>query len=460
MHIVMLSGGSGRRLWPLSNDLYSKQYIKIVNRDSQDKGQCEERCSMLQRVHGQLQNLKLDKNLVVVASEPQIEIIQNQLGKEIEIVVEPDRRDTMPAILLACAWLKSEKKVSKEEYVAVLPVDSYTEQSFFEQLSHLEEEMRKTKAAFGLIGAQPTYPSEKYGYIMPEKKDIGKQIISVHSFKEKPDAKTAETLIAQGGLWNCGVVCFSMGVIVEYMEWYRLPEQYAELAKGYNKIPALSFDYGVLEKSTSLTAIRYDGIWKDLGTWNTLTEEMPEQSIGNVIWDKESDNSHAINVLDIPMVIMGGKNLAVVASHDGILVADKSRSSYLKECLEGLEFKPRFEERAWGIIKTLDSIEHDEQKSIITNRIKVFKEKHTTYHLHKKHEEMITVLSGKGILILENKPIVLSEGVSVRVAANQAHAIKAVETLKYIEILIGECNMDDIERLLFDWSEIAGRAAK
>ena len=185
-------------------------------------------------------------------------------------------------------------------------------------------------------------------------------------------------------------------------------------------------------------AIKYADLWKDLGTWNTLTEEMPENSIGDVTWDDTCENSHAINVLGIPMVVMGAKNMVIAASHDGILVADKHQSSYIKDCLANIADTSKYEERRWGTIKTIDNDEDDGIKSV-TKRIKVVAGKKTPESRHLQHTETITVLSGMGKLIMEGVEVDLMAGATVSIAAGKTYSIQALGSdLRCIEISISK----------------------
>ena len=439
MYIVLLSGGSGKRLWPLSNDRYSKQYIKLMNHDNAEGG---EKCSMLQRVFGQLKNVDLSENTIVCASDAQVELIESQLDGMAEVAVEPMRRDTFPAVMLSCAYLLSKKGAKEEDVVAFLPVDPYTTKEFFLRIKKLGEYIEKTEDTIGLLGGVPTYPSTKYGYIVPEQGDA--ELLKVEGFREKPDEATAEKLVADGALWNCGVFCFKLSMAKQWVEKYGVTTDYDEMVADYEKLPKKSFDYEVLEHWDKISAIKYDDIWKDLGTWNTLTEEMRENSIGNVTWDGTCENSHAINVLGIPMVVMGAKNLVIAASHDGILVADKHQSSYIKDCLSSIRDESKYEERRWGTIKTIDQDEDDGIRST-TKRIKVVKGKTTPYHMHQKHTETITVLSGMGKLILEGTEVDLMAGTTVSIAAGKAHAIRAIGSdLRCIEVCLGDAAEDEV----------------
>ena len=435
MYIVLLSGGSGKRLWPLSNDLCSKQYIKLMNPDEAEHSESTEKCSMLQRVFGQLKAASLSENTIVCASDSQVELIESQLDGQAEVAVEPMRRNTFPAVMLSCAYLLSNKGAKPDDVVAFLPVDPYTTVEFFNKIKSLGEYIEKQDSVIGLLGGVPTYPSTKYGYIVPEKN--GSEPFAVKGFREKPDEVTAQELVDMGALWNCGVFCFKLNMAAQWLDKYGVTTNYDEMVADYEKLPKQSFDYEVLEHWKNIVAVQYDGIWKDLGTWNTLTEEMKEQSIGDVTWDKTCENSHAINVLGVPMVVMGAKNMVIVASHDGILVADKHQSSYIKDCLENIPDESRFEERRWGTIKTIDNNDEDGIHSV-TKRIKILAGKTMPYHTHARHTETITVISGMGKLILEGTEVDLLAGSTVSIASGKKHSIKALGSdLRLIEVSLG-----------------------
>lgn len=443
MKILLLSGGSGQRLWPLSNDFCSKQYIKVLSGD-------EGRQSMLQRVFSQLEEVGKAEDAVIIASEAQKEIIYSQLGNDTKIAFEPARRDTFPAILLGCSWLY-EQGADENEVVIVMPVDPYVEKHYFEKFELLSRVLIESESDIALMGAVPSYSSEKYGYIIPGIKKDG--YFEIESFKEKPNLKEAETLLKSGALWNCGVFCFKLGLMRDYCLKYGFEFSYSEIKENYEKLPTISFDYEVLEKSGNKIAIEYGGTWKDIGTWNTLTEEMDVDSIGEVYIDETSRNTHAVNTLDIPVIIMGADNLIVSATYDGILVADKERSSYLKDSLNKIKLSPRYEERRWGTIKTIDKSEEN-GVGVCTNKVRVDVGKNTTYHKHNDHTEMITVISGKGIMIKENNTIKLTPGVTITIEKGELHAIRAETKLTYIEVLMGNLERDDIDRVIFDWEEI------
>lgn len=447
MYYVLLSGGSGKRLWPLSNEARPKQYLKLVNREINSM----EHCSMLQRVWEQLEYAGIAKETVITAGEEQLELIRSQV-KGARVAEEPMRRDTFGAVLLSCAYLHSYAGAALEDYAVVMPVDPYTEISYFETIKTLEAVMKQSKAEVGLMGAVPSHPSTKYGYILPgEKKEA---YFEVQGFAEKPDVKKAEELFAQGALWNCGVFCVKIGAMLSMAEKYGVPTDYKGMCEQYEKLPKISFDYEVLEKAAKLAMVQYQGFWKDLGTWDAFAEQMSTDCIGNVVLDDSCQNTQIINELQTPVVAMGTKDLVVVAAQDGILITDKSQAARVKEVTGSFISRPMFEERRWGTLETLDDTKTD-GVSTLTRKIKIYDGMTSSYHYHKERDEIWTVLNGSGELILEGSKIALTPGKAVCIRKNQRHAVKAFRDFEYIEIHVGTAvGNDDINRITFDWDEI------
>ena len=295
MHIILLSGGSGKRLWPLSNDIRSKQFIKIFPAEN---GEYE---SMAQRMYRQIRKVDPDATVTVATSRSQVSQLKNQLGDGIGVSLEPCRRDTFPAIALATAYLHDVQKVPENEPVVVCPVDPYVEDDYFEALKALSEQAAKSEANLVLMGIEPTYPSEKYGYIIPKNSSA---VSDVATFKEKPDAETAKAYIAQGALWNGGVFAYKLRYVldkahelIDFTDYKDLFDKYAELNK-------ISFDYAVVEKEPKIQVMRFAGQWKDLGTWNTLTEAMGEPSVGKAMMNDTCTNVHVVNELNVPVLCL------------------------------------------------------------------------------------------------------------------------------------------------------------
>lgn len=321
MNIVLLSGGSGQRLWPLSNDIRSKQFIKIFHGED---GMLE---SMVQRVYRQIRLVDPNANVTIATSKSQVSAIHNQLGEDVGISVEPCRRDTFPAIALAAAYLRDKKHFTLDEAIVICPVDPYVDNDYFEALEELGKRATKSEANLVLMGIEPTYPSAKYGYIIPESRE---NISSVSMFKEKPTEDVAQSYIAQGALWNGGVFALRLGYVLERAHQLIDFTDYQDLFDKYETLQKISFDYAVVEHEEKIEVMRFSGMWKDLGTWNTLTEAMDSRNVGQALFSETCENVHVVNELNLPVLCMGLKDVVVSASPDGILVSDKKQSSYIK----------------------------------------------------------------------------------------------------------------------------------
>lgn len=448
MELVLLSGGSGKRLWPLSNDSRSKQFLKVLENET---GQLE---SMVQRVWKQLHTVGLTDTAVIATSRSQVDMIQNQIGSEVPLITEPERRDTFPAIALAATYLYSIRGVSLNEVVTVLPVDPFVENRFFHKVKEIENVLNVSGAELALIGVKPTYPSAKYGYIIPKTKDQLSTYLKVNHFQEKPTEKQAEKLIEQDALWNCGVFAFKLKYMISLLQQKGFPIQYESLLKQYNDLPEISFDYEVVEKAEHIVVLPYDGYWKDLGTWNTLTEEMATQTIGNGHISKDSTNTHVVNELDIPVKVLGISNAVVAAGPDGILVTDKEASPRIKEMVRDLDQRPMYEERRWGWYRVLDYTKFDDRE-VLTKRIKVHKGKNLSYQYHAKRNEVWTIINGEGKFVLNEEIRRVKQGDVLRIPIKAKHGIKAITDLEFIEVQSGsELIEEDIVRIFMTWEEV------
>jgi len=450
MKIVLLSGGSGKRLWPLSNESRSKQFLKVL-------GNVEgERESMVQRVWGQISNAGLRDHSYIATSKSQVEMIHSQLGSEIEVIVEPERRDTFPAIALAATYLYSVQGVSLDETVVVMPVDPYVEESFFHKTKELEHVLNESGADLALMGVKPTYPSEKYGYIVPNvgtKADV--PFITVQSFREKPREEEAVAMIEQAALWNCGVFAFKLDFIINILIEKGYPIQYEEMSKQYGRIPKNSFDYEIVEKANHIVALPYEGDWKDLGTWNTLTEQIESSLIGKGIISGDSTNTHVINELDIPITLLNLSNVIVAASPDGILVSDKASSPMIKEVMKHSDQRPMYEERRWGRYRVLDYLKYPDGQEVLTKRICVAPGQNLSYQYHLLRNEVWTVVAGEGEMVLNDKHLLVKAGDVLVISKDTRHSLRANTEMDIIEVQTGtELIEEDIVRLAFDWNEI------
>lgn len=433
MNIILLSGGSGKRLWPLSNDIRSKQFIKIFKKED---GSYE---SMVQRVYRQIKKVDADATVTIATSKTQVAAIHNQLGEDVGISVEPYRRDTFPAIALATSYLVDVMHIDPSEPVVVCPVDPYVNDDYFEALKELSDQVNKGEANLVLMGMEPTYPSEKYGYIIPESAD---HVTTVQTFKEKPSAQVAEQYIAQGALWNGGVFAYKLDYVMKKAHELMDFTDYQDLFNKYETLQKISFDYAVVEHEPNIQVVRFSGTWKDLGTWNTLTEAMDEPVIGKGEMDDVCTGVSIVNEMDVPVLAMGLHDVVISASPEGILVSDKEHSSYIKPFVDKFEQQIMFAEKSWGSFKVIDV-----ETFSLTIKVTLNAGHRMNYHNHKNRDEVWVVVSGQGKTVIDGVEQDIHVGDVVTMSAGCRHTVIADMELKLIEVQLGEdINVQDKQK--------------
>ena len=424
MNIILLSGGSGKRLWPLSNDIRSKQFIKIF------KNEDDSYESMVQRMYRHIKKLDADAKVTIATSKAQVSSIQNQLEDEVGISVEPCRRDTFPAIALATAYLADVMKVDPKDPVVVCPVDPFVEDDYFEALRDLSNQAEKGDANLVLLGMEPTYPSEKYGYIIPESAE---RLSNVKEFKEKPTEEKAKEFISQGALWNGGVFAYKLKYVLEKAHELIDFTDYYDLLSKYESLEKISFDYAVVEKESLIRVQRFSGKWKDLGTWNTLTEAMEESVIGNGQMNDKCSNVHILNEMNVPILAMGLHDVVISASPDGILVSDKEQSSYIKPFVDKFEQQVMFAEKSWGEYKVIDVGNHS-----MTINVSLNPGHRMNYHSHEKRDEVWVVTEGRGKTVIDGFEQNIKAGDVITMDAGCRHTVIADSKLVLIEVQLGD----------------------
>lgn len=448
MKIVLLSGGSGKRLWPLSNSVMSKQFLEILPTNDGKKE------SMVQRVCRQIRKYNKEK-IFVVAPEFQKDLIQQQLGDDVEFVSEPYRRGTYNAIQLACSRIiknispdkfikgpqidlsnaykaiDAESVIQDNEYtycrclneqVCVIPIDIFVEDDFFNILDDIEKSIKTSSKMITLVGIKPTYPSTNYGYIVPDK--------AKYLFFEKPNKEKAQEYINLGGLWNAGIFGFSL-------EMYRYLEE-DFVRHHYVNRPDISFDCAVCEKTDSISVVEYNGEWKDIGTWSTLSEEI--DSYQGIISQENCTNTTIINTLNKPLIALGLDNAVVAVTHDGIIVSNKDESYKVKNYVK--DSKPFFEKRRWGEYYILDYGD-----GFLTKRLKINAGKSISYQVHNHRKEVWTIVSGEGILTINDLQRCVRSGDTIVIDIGEKHKLSATSDITFIETQLGDIlEESDIER--------------
>ena len=459
MQLVLLSGGSGKRLWPLSNNARSKQFLPLLEKE--DSGTCGERAcpehgrtgtmeSMVQRVVRQIRESDLTDNITIATNASQLDIITNQLGGQVSVVTEPQRRKTFPAIALAASYLSLEKGCPDDEVIVIMPCDPYTGPTYYETIRQMARCVEQDAADLVLMGIKPTFATGKYGYVTLGQKEDGCYL--AERFTEKPDLTVAEQLIAQGALWNGGVFAFRLGYIMNIVRAYVNAPTFQQTRSRYTEFPEIAFDYEVVEKCTSMAVVPFTDEWKDLGTWNTLTDDLHQHVIGNAVMGDNCHNTHVINELQQPLYVDGLQDVIVAASPDGILVCSKEQSKYIKKAVEHLTPRPMYEERRWGTYRVLDDTFYRDGSHSLTKSITLRKDKNISYQIHHHRSEVWTFVEGEGIFVLDGEERRVKAGDTVIIPVEHWHAIKALTELTFIEVQSGNPLIEeDIERTEYNW---------
>ncbi len=424
MNVILLSGGSGKRLWPLSNDVRAKQFIKLFNNKNGEKE------SMVQRMYRGIRNIDTRANIVIATNKVQIAEIQSQIPGKVNMSVEPCKRNTFPAILLAACYMHEKLDVSENEAILVCPVDSYLVDGYFQTITTLFEVAQQKDTNLCLMGVAPTSPSEKYGYIIPKAKEF---VSDVLYFKEKPNREDALEYIRKGALWNSGVFAFKLKHLFEVAHKMVDFKGYDDLLEKYETLENISFDYAVVEKEQNIKVVKHLDQWDDLGTWDSLTSRMPDKIVGNAKMEEDCINTNVINELNIPIICLGTKDLVVAASLDGILVTDKSKADKIKAYVENVESPIRHAEKSWGNYSIVDVSEHSTIMKIHVNA-----GKHMSYHAHERRDEVWIVVSGNGETIVDGLTQKVEPGDILAIAADTRHTIIAETDLELIETQIGD----------------------
>ncbi len=447
MKLVLLAGGSGKRLWPFSHHLRSKPFLKIFHHP---KGEKE---SMVQRTWRKLEEHLPSSDAYIATSQTHVDLVHDQLGTEVPLIIEPEPRDTFPAIALAATYFYSKQRVDCSDVITVMPVDFHADDAFFVKMKQLEEVIHHSGAALALIGIAPSYPSSQYGYIVPsgEQTDLASEIAyqKVQYFKEKPQEREMHQLFTQCALWNSGIFAFRLGDVIQELAKRGWPTDYEKMLQEYGNLPKISFDYEIVENASQAVVIPYSGFWKDLGTWNEITQEMDgtDEAFAKCV---DCKNVHILNELEIPVVTIGVSDVVVAASPDGILVADKAKSNLVKNAAPAIAKRVKYEERGWGWSRVLDDQNHE----ALTRKIHLRAGKHLSYRYHTHCRKVWIVAAGEGELVLNGRIFSICPGAVWELPAGARHAVIASKDLDIIEVQFGNQSEEDTVHLALSWEEI------
>lgn len=445
MNIIILSGGEGRHIWPLSNEARSKQFLRLLT--DNETGTSE---SMIQRVVRQIRKSGVKAPITIATNKQQQDSITAHLGRDVDVVTEPSRRDTFPAVCLACEYLALEKGVEDDEIIVVMPCDQFTELGYYEVVKKMADLAQNQDVNLVVMGIKPSFPSSKFGYIVSGKSpDLTQEYYQVREFKEKPSDQQAKRLIRNGAFWNGGVFAFKLGFLRKISQEFVSASTFSQIKDCYDKFPAISFDYEVAEKTSNVLMVPFYGLWKDLDTWQSLLEEVEEHAIGEVTVGN-NQNTHVLNELQIPILCVGTRNLVVAASLDGILIADKAESDKIKDYTERFTNRPMYEERRWGTYHVIDHTSFADGYKTLTKRLTLRPGCSISYQRHTYRDETWTFINGEGVIVINDERKDVKRGDTVHIKKGDKHALMAKTPLTFIEVQAGSNLVEeDIER--FDW---------
>lgn len=409
---------------------------------------------MMQRIVRQINDSEIEADITVATSVTQYDSIVNQLNGSVDVVTEPERRDTFPAITLSAAYLIYEKECDLNEVVVVMPSDLYVESSYFDTIAQIVKAVETDKFEMVLMGVTPAAPSEEFGYILPGVGSAEGSLRSVARFVEKPSERVAQGLIEEGAVWNGGLFAFRLRYLSNILSRHVEAESFGEVRSLFNILPKISFDFEVVEQAQSVGYVQYNGGWNDLGTWCSLCDKIEEQSVGNVILESGSKNTHVINELDIPIVCLGTKDIIVAASPDGVLVSTKESSATLKSYIDNLESRPMYEERRWGTYKVMGHEHFEDGHNALIKLLHLKAGCSISYQYHNQREEIWTFVDGEGLLALDGEVVEVGRGYVAHIKVGQKHAVKAITDLQIIEVQTGgDLVEEDIIRLDWSWEQ-------
>lgn len=461
MYGIILAGGSGSRLWPLSREMHPKQLLKL-----------DGDLSLLQSTFKRLEKFIKPEDIISITNIKHTNDVKfqlNQLSRETVVLSEPMAKNTAPAIACTLEYLKQLK--NPEEVVIIVPSDHLIKD--FDAFERTVKTGLKSAREGNIVtfGIQPCYPETGYGYI--KTRDEKEGIFAVEKFVEKPDLETAQKYLLEGNyFWNGGIFMAKVSTLLEEFAHYA-PEIYENLEKlnfkddktikygVFEYMPSISIDYAIMEKSNKISLCKLQSDWSDLGSWQSLydTKEKDENGNvfeGNVIAD-EVKNSFIYSDKKI-IAAIGLNDVIIVNTEDAILACNKEDSQAVKKVFEKLKkenndahkiHKTVF--RPWGWYTCLA-----EGKGYLTKVICVSPKQKLSIQSHNHRSEHWVVLEGQAKIVLDDKDYFLNAGQSIDIPVKAKHSLQNPydAELKIIEVQKGDyISEDDIIR----YEDIYGR---
>ena len=445
MYGIILAGGSGSRLWPLSRELYPKQLLNL----NSDK-------SLLQSTFERLKMCMPSDNIVSITNTKHSSNVRMQLSEIYEtpvILSEPTAKNTAPAIVLATKFIM--QKSNSDPVIIVVPSDHLIKDNDKFLSTVKKGEKLAEQGYIVTFGIKPDYPETGYGYInTSEKTGDG---LKVKKFVEKPDFETAEKYLREGNyFWNSGIFMFKASTLLD--ETIKHAPDIAKISEefdfsksneipfiNFDKMPGISIDYAIMEKSDKIALVKLESDWNDLGSWKSIYDVSHKDENGNVfighVLDKNSKNSFVYASSKLVATI-GLEDTVIVETEDAILACKKDQTQNVKHIYDTLKKQNdnthlihKTVYRPWGFYTVIA-----QGQGFLTKIIHVNTGQKLSVQSHNYRSEHWVVLTGKAKVILEGQELILSPGHSVDIPVKAIHSLQNPfeEGLEIIEVQKGD----------------------
>ena len=462
MYSIILAGGSGSRLWPLSRELYPKHLLNLTSSKS-----------LLQSTLERLNFCMPQENILSITNTKHLANVKMQL-KELtpapQVLAEPVSKNTAPAIALAVKYLM--QKTENDPIILVVPSDQLIENTEKFAATVKKGEKLAQDGYIVTFGIEPSYPETGYGYINTS--ENLNNFYKVKNFVEKPDYKTAQSYLkAKTYFWNSGIFMFKASVILKEIQ--KLAPQISEISDkidftksdnipflDFDEMPNISIDYAVMEKSDNIALIKLESDWNDLGSWGSIYDVSPKDKNNNVfighVLDEGSKNSFVYASSKLVATI-GLEDTVIVETEDAILACRKDRTQDVKKIYETLKKQNdnthlvhKTVYRPWGFYTVIAQGE-----GFLTKIIHVNPKQKLSVQSHNHRSEHWVVLSGTAKVILESKELILNSGYSVDIPVKAIHSLQNPydEAVEVIEVQKGDLL---IEEDIIRYEDMYGRA--